>query len=99
MSEDNDPSRNAEIKIIHEEGTTFFQIKVAFLGHITAAIRWDDSEEEGRSDVCALLRDSVKMAKDAFLEIEIDREACGIDAELEALFGPDEVDEEVETDE
>lgn len=88
MSDEQDEDRRADIRIVRAADASYYRVDVQFRGHIKCAVRWDDREEDARLDVLALIRDADKVFRDAFNEIDIERGAESIDAELDALFNP-----------
>lgn len=90
MSEEPEEDRRADIRIVRAADASYYRVDVTFLGHIKGAIRWDDRVKDGRSDVLALMRDAKKILSDAFNEIDIERGAEAIDADLKALFEPED---------
>lgn len=61
MSDEQDESRMADIKISKAADGSYYKVDVAFRGHIFAAVKWDDRIEDAREEVLNLLRDSQKL--------------------------------------
>jgi hypothetical protein len=94
MSEE-DEDRQASFQIVSEKGGygPVFRIQARFLG-ITLVIRWNDTDEDVRSEIRALLRDTPELVARCFNEIDIVMGARDIDAEWERYSLPAPLEED-----
>lgn len=81
--------RQASFTIVSERGPVgpVFRIQAKFLG-ITLVIRWNDEDDDVRSEIRALLRDTPELVKKCFNEIDITLASYGLDDEWASMHEP-----------